>query len=69
VALDHGRKREAPGRLNQINYMGHDSLGRYFFYTGFVTEMGITSVTGELERSDTSALHGFYKEVLNNFGY
>jgi len=49
--------------------MGHDSLGRYFFCTGFVTEMGITSVTGELERSDKSALHGFYKEVLNNFGY
>ena len=53
----------------QINYMGHDSLGRYFFYTGFITETGITGVTGELEHGDESALHGFYKEVLSNFGY
>jgi hypothetical protein len=53
----------------QINYMGHDSLGRYFFYSGFVTETGITSVTGELVHSNEPALRDFYKEVLNNFGY
>jgi hypothetical protein len=53
----------------QINYMGHDSVGRYFFYTGFVTETGITGVTGELEYSNEPALHGFYKEVLSSFGY
>ena len=53
----------------QINYMGHDSVGRYFFYTGLVTEAGVTSVTGELEHSDEATLHDFYKEVLNSFGY
>lgn len=53
----------------QINYLGHDNLGRYFFYTGFVTDTGITSVTGELEQSNEQALQAFYKEVLGNFGY
>jgi hypothetical protein len=53
----------------QVNYLGHDDLGRYFFYTGFVTDTGITSVTGELEQSSEPALHAFYKEVLGNFGY
>ena len=53
----------------QVNYMGHDSVGRYFFYTGFITETGVTSVTGELERGSEPALHAFYKEVLSNFGY
>ncbi|KRD79846.1 hypothetical protein [Lysobacter sp. Root983] len=53
----------------QVNYMGHDSLGRYFFFAGFITETHTTSVTGELEHSNEPALHAFYKEVLSNFGY
>jgi hypothetical protein len=61
------RSKPAGGGI-QINYIGHDSVGRYFFYTGFV-ETGITGITGELEQSNETALHGFYKEVLSNFGY
>ncbi|WP_240127106.1 hypothetical protein [Thermomonas alba] len=53
----------------QVNYMGHDSLGRYFFFSGFITETHTTSVTGELEHSDEPSLHAFYREVLTNFGY
>jgi hypothetical protein len=53
----------------QVNYMGRDSLGRYFFFAGFITKSQTTSVTGELEHSDQSALHAFYQEVLGNFGY
>ena len=53
----------------QVNYMGRDSLGRYFFFAGFVTETHTTSITGELEYSNEPALHAFYQEVLSNFGY
>jgi hypothetical protein len=53
----------------QVNYMGRDSLGRYFFFTGFITETHTVSVTGELEFSNQPALHRFYQEVLSNFGY
>ena len=53
----------------QVNYLGHDSLGRHFFFAGFVTETHVTSVTGELEFSNEASLHAFYQEVLSNFGY
>jgi hypothetical protein len=53
----------------QINYLGHDNLNRHFFYTGFITDTGITNVTGELEESNEQILKAFYKEVLGNFGY
>ena len=53
----------------QVNYLGHDSLGRHFFFAGFVTETHVTSVTGELEHSNESAVRSLYKEVLSNFSY
>lgn len=53
----------------QVNYMGRDSFGRYFFFAGFVTETHVTNITGELEDSNEPALHAFYQEVLGNFRY
>jgi hypothetical protein len=53
----------------QVNYMGRDSLGRHFFYTGFVTEAHITNVTGELMNGNEPALHAFYQEVLGGLRY
>ncbi len=53
----------------QINFFGHDSLGRRFFYTGFVVEDRVVNVTGELVNASEAQLHAFYKEVLSNFGY
>ena len=60
---------KGPDGAVQVNYMGRDNLGRFFFFAGFVTETSTVSVTGELEHSDQEALHAFYKEVLSNFGY
>jgi hypothetical protein len=53
----------------QINYFGHDSLGRHFFFAGFVTKTHAVSVTGEIEYSSERSIQEFYKEVLSHFGY
>jgi hypothetical protein len=53
----------------QVNYFGQDSLGRRFFYTGFVLEDCVLNVTGELVNASEAQLHAFYKEVLSNFRY
>jgi hypothetical protein len=60
---------KGPDGAVQVNYLGRDNLGRYFFFAGFVTETSTVSVTGELEHSDQAALHPFYQEVLSSFGY
>lgn len=60
---------EHPDGTIQVNYLGHDTLGRHFFFSGFVTETHTTSVTGELEQSSEPALHDFFQEVLSHFGY
>jgi hypothetical protein len=56
------------GRGLQINYLGHDDRGRFFFFAGFITEDRVTSVYGELQNGDESHLRAFYREVLSNFG-
>jgi hypothetical protein len=58
----------APGSI-QVNYMGKDSLDRYFFYVGFVTEAHVVNITGEVEKGSDEALRALYIEALANFGF
>lgn len=53
----------------QINYIGRDSLNRYFFYTGFVLSDRVVNVYGEIEHSSKEEIEKFYGQVLSNFGY
>lgn len=53
----------------QVNYVGYDNFGRYFFYSGFVESCRLISITGELIGGDPASLEEFLKEVLTNFRF
>jgi len=69
VALAEPWGTEMPDGTLQVNYFGRDSHGRYFFYTGFITETHTTNITGELLDGNQPELEEFYKFILSNFGF
>jgi hypothetical protein len=53
----------------QVNYMGHDDQGRYFFFTGFIVKKRVISVYGELNDGSESSLRRFFQETLSSIEY
>ena len=46
-----------------------DANNTYFFYTGFLTGMGVLSVTGELFDASDAEITAFFEEVLTHLRY
>ncbi len=58
-----------PDGCLQVNYFGRDANNTYFFYTGFLTGMGVLSVTGELFDASDAEITAFFEEVLTHLRY